>query len=250
MDGDLMRYFMYGVRTIVLAFLLGALACHSYDMEFIDTGAPSGDAEMGELTERMQLWFQVARPSVQIISPLGGTGSGTVVHQNASRALILTAAHVVSGFDGQPLTTCSVMRDGQKVNGKVLKADVAKDLALVRTDPVWREVAQLYVATKESTLGWGSRVVIFGHPLGETEGILTDGRITSVNDEGRLRYSAPTFFGNSGGGVFARVDQHWVLISVVQLVAMSQSHIPVTHMGRGVRPDILITYLKGIEDVR
>lgn len=191
-----------------------------------------------DFAERTALWHEVAAPSVLIRNLNGGSGSGVVIYQNNRRALVLTAAHVV-GDDGATF----VERGDVKYVGTVLRRDVDVDLALVETLPVWSHVARVVESEDLRAFGWASRVVIAGHPLGVEQAHITDGRITSVNDRGMLRYSAASFFGNSGGGVFTQIDGTWTLISIAQRIAGGQGVGPYPLLGRGVHPSNLINFL-------
>lgn len=201
----------------------------------------------GQDDDRSALWNDVARPSVKITQVVGGSGSGVVIYQDKERALIITAAHVVRGES--PLV---VTRGDQAAAALVVRYDEDLDLAIISTPPIWGAVA--YLARDRFSVGWGARIVAFGHPLGEHEGVLTDGRVTSVNDDGHLRYSAPTFFGNSGGGVFMMIEGRWALVSIAQRMGVGRGPhgemMPYSSLGQGARPDVLYGFLREVLNVR
>ena len=197
--------------------------------------------------DRFDLWTQVATTDVlirRIQSP--GSGSGVVVHQDGQHALILTALHVVSTSE----TVVMLHQYPDLVSpGIVIRTDPANDLALIETLPVWRSVARVINGSQVGAVAWGCRIVAYGHPMGTDQGVLTDGRVTALNDDGFLRYSAPTFFGNSGGGVFMKLDGHWTLISISQRV-MGYAEQLYSPCGLGARPEVLRAFLAGGNDVR
>lgn len=236
---------------IALALVLG-LGCQTYDgPRFVS--APNPLAPTDELIERFQLWEQVARPSLQLVDPLGGSGSGVVVSTNKDRTLIVTAAHVAPNKQGDLKILLAQDHGLSAREAKTIKLDLGRDLALMRVEGPWRSAAAA-LPRDVGTLGWGSRVVAYGYPAGVAQGVLTDGRITAVDDDGSLRWSAPTFFGNSGGGVFAMMNGRWTLISVTltmwQVRGPIGERIPIPHIGRGAKTDVLIEFLKGVDDVR
>jgi S1-C subfamily serine protease len=199
--------------------------------------------------DRFDLWTQIATPTVQIrrvSSP--GSGTGVVVHQDAQHALIVTALHVV----GETSTLVMLHQHPDlMIPGVMIRSDVAHDLALIETPPVWRSAARVVLPSELGQVAWGCRVVAYGHPMGTEQGVLTDGRVTALDDDGFLRYSAPTFFGNSGGGVFMKIDGRWTLISISQRV-MGYGDQIYSPCGLGARPAVLRAFVTGggIDDVR
>lgn len=209
---------------LCLAFLLFLSACA--------TPVPTHDARA--------LFFQVAVPSVRVIVKTGQS-SGVVIAKRDGVAYVLTAAHVV----GEE-TTCEVERfDGARYPATVDHVFKTEDLAVLRVVDSALYVGRIATRAELEGVRWGARVVAYGYPLGESEGVLTDGRITSVNNDGFLRYSAPTFYGNSGGGIWLRVVDGWAVISVAQRIANHPMTGPYPHVGRGVLPASLLDCLEG-----
>lgn len=222
---------MNSMKMILLVFLLMLQSCVQQSVLHDD---------------RALLWKDVAVPSAFVARTIdGGSGSGVVILRDADRVLVLTAAHVI----GDGAATVLIVQHNSLQPGIVVRVDRALDLAIVRTGPWDASVAHLVTNYDLHRIGWGVRIVAYGHPLGEPQGVLTDGRITATDDDGYLRYSAQTYYGNSGGGVFAQIDGHWTLISIAQRIAYD-GHVAVSHIGRGVRPDLMLEFLKGIDDVR
>lgn len=218
---------------------------------FVALTACSAPAPTGDHEDRDALLAQVAAPSVQVKRTVdAGSGSGVVVFQNETYALVLTAAHVVLSEDGStpPVMVSRRFPDVAPTPGQIVQMDGQRDLALVRTAPVWPRVASVISTGGLSRVGWGSRVVIFGHPLGVEEGMITEGRITSTNSGGRLRYSAPSCYGNSGGGVFVFDDGRWRALSIVQRIAWFPSgpdcHGVYYELGWGAHPLWVLDFLE------
>lgn len=193
--------------------------------------------------ERSALWNEVASTSVLVRNLDGGSGSGVVYFQSAHRALVITAAHVV-GIE----RAVFIERGDLKYVGTVLRVDTTTDLAVVETLPVWPRVARVVTRGELREFGWGSRVTIVGHPLGAAQPHITDGRITAVNDGGYLRYSAPSFFGNSGGGVFVCVGGTWSLCSIAQRISGAAGVGPYPLMGKGAHPSNLLKFMDEVKD--
>jgi len=197
--------------------------------------------------DRFDLWTQVAAPTVQVLRIAGGgSGTGVVVYQDAERALIVTALHVVGAESSLVMLT---QHPDLMTPGTMVRSDGPHDLALIQTPPVWRAVARVARAGQIGAIAWGCRVVAYGHPMGTEQGVLTDGRITALDDDGYLRYSASTFFGNSGGGVFMKLNDRWTLISISQRV-MGYADQLYSPCGLGALPATLLAFLEGGSDVR
>jgi serine protease Do len=129
-----------------------------------------------------------------------GTGSGVIYDKSG---LIATNNHVVEG--AQEIIVS--LSDGRSVKGKVLGADAATDLAVVKID-----ASNLPVATlgDSSTLQVGEPAIAIGNPLGlEFRGSVTAGVISALNrsiEIGDRKYTliqtdAAINPGNSGGAL-------------------------------------------------
>lgn len=129
-----------------------------------------------------------------------GTGSGVIYDKSG---LIATNNHVVEG--AQEIIVS--LSDGRSVKGKVLGADAATDLAVVKINE-----ANLPVATlgDSSSLQVGEPAIAIGNPLGlEFRGSVTAGVISALNrsiEIGERKYTliqtdAAINPGNSGGAL-------------------------------------------------
>ncbi len=129
-----------------------------------------------------------------------GTGSGVIYDKSG---LIATNNHVVEG--AQEIIVS--LSDGRSIKGKVLGADAATDLAVVKID-----AANLPVATfgDSASLQVGEPAIAIGNPLGlEFRGSVTAGVISALNrsiEIGDRKYTliqtdAAINPGNSGGAL-------------------------------------------------
>ena len=129
-----------------------------------------------------------------------GTGSGVIYDKSG---LIATNNHVVEG--AQEIIVS--LSDGRTMKGKVLGADAATDLAVVKIDADNLPVAEF---GDSSTLQVGEPAIAIGNPLGlEFRGSVTAGIISALNrsiEIGDRKYTliqtdAAINPGNSGGAL-------------------------------------------------
>ena len=129
-----------------------------------------------------------------------GTGSGVIYDKSG---LIITNNHVVEGASEIIVS----LADGRTAKGKVLGADAATDLAVVKID-----LKDLPVATfgDSSTVQVGEPAIAIGNPLGmEFRGSVTTGIISALNrsvEIGERKFTliqtdAAINPGNSGGAL-------------------------------------------------
>lgn len=125
-------------------------------------------------------------------------GSGVIIQADG---LIVTNAHVIK--DAQEITVA--LKDGQELEAKLVIADEASDLALLRVDP--QDMQLPFVTLKPSeTLEVGDLVLAVGNPFGVGQTV-TSG-IVSAQGSSALNINDFNFFiqtdaainpGNSGG---------------------------------------------------
>ncbi|HTE21141.1 MAG TPA: trypsin-like peptidase domain-containing protein [Armatimonadota bacterium] len=136
-----------------------------------------------------------ARPAVVSVSRDGGSGSGVIIRADG---VILTNAHVV----GDAKTVGVRLSDGRKLEGQVLGADPAVDVAVVRVNASNLQVAPL---ANSDRLEVGQAAIAIGNPLG-LDGTLTTGVVSAINRQRSLndfvnfiQTDAAINPGNSGG---------------------------------------------------
>ncbi len=185
-------------------------------------------------------------------------GSGVVIYsktlskgeknEREVQTFAVTAYHVVKEILGEDfplgvLDDVNVLENktGQKmkVSTAVVEAfDAEKDLALLRLrlDKPFPYVARALNPSTEDQLDLFTKVYAVGCPLGNKP-LPTYGEISSktkeVGDQVFWMLTAPTFFGNSGGGIFLASDGSLVGISsmIYTYTYGSNRSMVVPHMG-------------------
>ena len=188
------------------------------------------------------LYSDILAPSVQI-NGNGGMGGGTIIYSQPGHTYVITAFHVVRkavrGDRSEPVLVRIFDADGallDTVDADVAAHDPKKDLALLRArkESIRPRVARL--ATREAL----RKVRVFepvyavGCPLGH-DPLPTRGEVATLNKEvGGERFwmmSAPTTFGNSGGGIFHRESRRLIGVSVMVCTYEGEVATPVPHLG-------------------
>jgi len=204
-------------RVVPMALVSALLVMSGYLIAFVlnDPGGRSGQREPPAPAEsgRAEPVADVAAavlPSVVQIETRGGLGSGVVYNRDGG---ILTAAHVVN--ESSQVTVR--LRDGTRVRGRVIGADEATDVAVVRVARAGLRPATLAVNVP---LRVGQLAVAIGSPFGleqtVTAGVVSAVDRSIVTDNGAgaanmIQTDAPINPGNSGG---ALVDRHGRVIGI------------------------------------
>jgi len=199
--------------------------------------------DAGELTRTMLL------PTVQLNGE-DTVGSGTLVFSDVNpksskvESYVLTSFHVVRNIladspkaasDGFSVT---IYLPGEKVDvkGKMVASQPKIDAALVQlqTDRRFPFVANVVARADSDQVKVWDPVCAVGCPLGN-DPVPTQGEVSSLKNElngtNYWMINAPTYFGNSGGGVY-RADTHQ-LIGVFSKIYTHGKGTPVVipHMG-------------------
>jgi len=135
------------------------------------------------------------RSVLTVDTPYGG-GSGWIAWKQGDATYVITAAHVVEGFDQVKLR-----RKNLSWNGRVVKTDETNDLALIK---VLKPVGPALWQSPQTTIApvAGDQVIIVGSPYG-LEGTVTTGIISRITYN-RIQTDAAANPGNSGGPVVNR----------------------------------------------
>src|SRR5712692_4900390 len=107
------------------------------------------------------------------VFPVEGVGSGVIIDK---RGYILTNNHVIEESERLRIT----LSDGRIFNGKVVGADEATDLAVVKIEP--KEDIPVATLGDSDKLKMGQIVIAVGNPFGLTGGpTVTSGIVSSLN---------------------------------------------------------------------
>jgi len=178
--------------------------------------------------------------SVSVVDAKGiASGAGTIVYNGVGKNMVvITAAHVVVSFTAKKKDIyIQPLFDGKLRKVVVKKIDEKVDLAVLIT--VEKETTTGYCAVLAGGYpNIGDVVWAIGAPSGD-KGTVTKGTLSNFNkdkDDGVLKYrfTAPIFFGNSGGGLFnSKMELVGVVVSL-NAVRMGFSIILVPGAGYAV----------------
>lgn len=191
----------------------------------------------------------ILRPSVQVRGN-GGVGGGTVIYsrrdaEGVAHTYVLTAHHVVNkivkkkdGVETREAAEVDLYDGGppRTLKADLVSYDEGRDIALlkVRDSHVYPHVAKLIPRERVKELQVFDRVFAVGCPLGHSP-IPSMGEISSkrkdVKGQNFWMMSAPTIFGNSGGGIFLAESLEMVGVSSMICVYDNFMAIPVPHLG-------------------
>jgi putative serine protease PepD len=197
-------------RVVPMALVAAMLVLSGYLIGFVQndpegggggTGRPEPTESSG--AEPVADVAAAVQPSVVQIETRGGLGSGVVYNGEGG---ILTAAHVVNGSSHVTVR----LRDGTRVRGRVVGADDATDVAVVKVARADLKPATLAVNVP---LRVGQLAVAIGSPFGleqtVTAGVVSAVDRSIVTDNGAgaanmIQTDAPINPGNSGGALVDR----------------------------------------------
>ncbi len=228
------------------------------DVEAVKTMAEANSASLDLMKNEAELSPALRKrllihPTIQLRGN-GTVGSGVLVYSGPFAGagpgeghcnLALTAFHVVSEILGdrfdRKIEQVKLFSPGLEPGMAVTSArlvvfDKAKDIALLRLDTKRKnmELARVGKVGAFSRLDVFSPVCAVGCPLGNSP-LATMGQITSldkeVEGESFWMVNAPTFFGNSGGGVYSVPDCNLVgIFSMIYTYGKARPTV-VPHMG-------------------
>ncbi|HEY3227402.1 MAG TPA: serine protease [Planctomycetota bacterium] len=206
----------------------------------------------------------ILRPSVQVCGH-GSVGGGTLIRSErdadgAFGTYILTALHVVRK-SGDRETTPPAPRppvqvkiygesgEPESAEGDLVLQDERRDLALLKMRTTRRYPVAARLASRERVRETTVFTPIYtvGCPLGH-DPLPSFGEITTlhkeVNGERFWMMSAPTIFGNSGGGVFHRETLELIGVSAMICTFDNPVSTPVPHLGILVPLDSVFDWLR------
>ncbi|HZN63210.1 MAG TPA: serine protease [Planctomycetota bacterium] len=200
----------------------------------------------------------ILRPSVQVVGR-GGVGGGTVIRSEAEGpgaygTYIVTAFHVLQKVvepERRPVQVKLYGEGGESetVDSDLLIHDERRDLALLklRSTKHYPIAARLAARERVRETSVFTPIYAVGCPLGH-DPLPSFGEITTlrkeVNGERFWMMSAPTIFGNSGGGVFHRETLEMIGVSAMICTFDNPVSTPVPHLGILVPLDSVYDWLR------
>lgn len=179
-------------------------------------------------------------PTVQIICGRE-VGSGTIIHSKRGVTYVLTALHVIAHEQTDDLQLIEVKifsGSGEPLifSGKLIASSEKIDAAVVRINGKFfpQHVARLASRATLAKVAVFEKIYAIGCPLGYSP-MPTSGELSSktkkLKEQNYWMTSAPTIFGNSGGGIYRAESQE--LIGFLSRVSAYNNfiNIAVPHMG-------------------
>jgi S1-C subfamily serine protease len=191
------------------------------------------------------MWNHLLGPTVQVSgSETVGTGVLVASTRDAGDVLVLTAWHVIRDlFEAEASAAIEVpvavyAREGgpRHETARLLEHDAALDVALLRLEVGAQATATARLAPRARLKGVRvfDRVYAVGCPLGN-DPIPTFGEIADVrhviDGQGYWMVSAPTYIGNSGGGIFDAGSHELLALFTKIYTHGTVRPAVVTHMG-------------------
>lgn len=183
------------------------------------------------------LYRDVLAPSVQV-SAKSGVGGGTLLYSRPGHSYVISAYHVVQKSDAPPEVRLYDEKGElvDEVEADLVAKDEGKDLALLklRTERVYGTVARLATRASLRAVRVFTPLYAIGCPLGH-DPLPTLGEVAALHKEvageSFWMMTAPTIFGNSGGGVFHRETRELIGVSVMICTYDGAVSTPVPHLG-------------------
>ena len=238
----------------------GALSDLRERLESTDPSSKVGSRRDSQLTEKATRWRKLMGPAVQLSG--GGTvGSAVLLPseqiESGWRTQLLTAWHVVRdirlglGDDALiPVTIYSEDGSSRHEEARLLCRDATMDIALLEliTNKSKFPGAQLASRTALTKIKVFEDVYAVGCPLGN-DPIPTHGKLSDtchmVEETRHWMISAPTYIGNSGGGIFHAKTEELVGIFSKLYTHGSLRPTVVPHMGLAIPLTEVYDWLEG-----
>ena len=208
-----------------------------------------------EETNAEHIKRQIVRCTVKIHYG-ASSGTGVVFYQDKDIAYIITANHVINSYSFP--TNFSVFAEyHNNINTileecKVIKSSRDIDMAILSSKPVWEGAAEVIKDEKEVEQFAEAFTYGFAGGFSEYIGILTHGEIQAVKSSELLSRehcvtTIPVIFGNSGGGMFIKVNGNYKLAGImtnVHLIRHSGTDIIVCHISMATTATQILEFIK------
>ena len=169
-------------------------------------------------TDREAKIRYMLEPTVIVDSPLG-CGSGTIIKNEKTKVYVLTARHVL-GEEGPGSNDIKVFSTGKLTPdiypSSVLFESEKYDLAILVFEGGSRKFRFIVFKPQSLNLGIFQNITVYAAGLCETPTI-GSGMITGTemhNNLPMIRTNTMLIPGMSGGGIFVRDDERYVMVSV------------------------------------
>jgi len=250
--------FFVGILIVAdLMFFSAAFISHRMNKEIkpvpvqIELKTKPAPTESTNLTEEQLIERQIVNCTIQIGSA-NGTGTGVVIANDTKKdiAYIITACHVV-GNEKQIA--------GRQENGDdwivedltTISTDIDNDIAILSSKASWKATA--IMPTEGLTIQRFKQIFTYGFIGGASHtGILSSGYVADIHNfqfafQERMITSAPVIFGNSGGGMFIKVGNDYVLVGIatgVHFMLHNNMKVIVTHVSIACTKEEMLDFVK------
>ena len=170
---------------------------------------------------------QMLYPTVRIETDKG-SGSGVAIDTHGGYTVILTARHVVK--DAKKVRVRFYPSETEYV-AQVTKISKDYDLAIITVLNYEHDHVTNWVDPYELLIFQDTYKV--GAALGSENLRVTEGLVSEVWEYGFVT-SSPVVWGDSGGGIFVKDGDEYVLVGITSALAVAFGTIPVFHIGYAV----------------
>lgn len=208
--------------------------------------APPDPVLADRLTEALcrKINLSSVRVNVSIGQTPFGHGSGVIIGHKDGNTFLLTAAHVAMAGSTITLTAPDLnLNDYPAILVRGGDDTIGDFSTLVCFGLIGRPT----IVADENTYAWfGRYTIVAGFPLAWPMVRINDGYSSGIRD-GFLHYSAPSIYGNSGGGVFILVRGEPVLVGLCSKIGLARGSA-VVQMGMAY-PICLVRLNGGLKDI-
>lgn len=192
-----------------------------------------------------QKYDQMVRPAVRISMNSGDYGSG-VVYFSEDYTLIISAHHVTKNEEW-----LKVHMNGEEYDAEIVKEDEELDLSVLRVEAHTDYVAHMHDV---EVMPFDEIFIVGGgheYDPYPTMGIVSN----SYNEElDLIQFSAPIVGGVSGGGMYRRHGQHYVLVGIADKIGLypifataggTTVKIPIVNIGWAIPIQVVEEFIEG-----
>lgn len=153
-----------------------------------------------------------------------GSGSGVIIASGEGTTLVLTAKHVIKGAKKPRVR---VYPDETEYKAKVVMRSKKYDLAILSFEGNHPFVAKL---PDDLNIRVYDKIYKMGAGGGIEDPYPGEGIITGI-DEDSMQIDCGVVMGDSGGPLFKKVGDNYVLVGIITMVGMLGPTTPIYHVG-------------------